>query len=55
MCDVSKEGGGGSPQKNEHMTFDLVDKIDMWGFPKGTKLKLYTAIFADKAAIPTEK
>jgi hypothetical protein len=32
-----------------------VDKIDMRGFPKGKKLKFYTAIFADKAAIATEK
>ena len=32
MCDVSKGGGGGGLQRNEHMTF-LMDKIDMWGFP----------------------
>jgi hypothetical protein len=36
MYDVSKErggGGGGSLQRNVHITF-LMDKIDMWGFPK---------------------
>ena len=34
VCDVSK--GGGGLQKNVHMTF-LVDKIDMWRFPKIAK------------------
>ena len=39
VCDISK-GGGGVLQKNVHMTF-LVDKIDLWRFPRTNGIMYY--------------